>query len=67
MRLGNLLPLLPGILILAVGLIFYFSGDGYFRYMCQDPDHFDNPSCLPPACIAAEVCTYMLIDLGETQ
>jgi hypothetical protein len=67
MRLGNFLIFLPGIVILAVGLIFYLAGDGHFRYFCQDPDNFERPSCIPPACIAAEVCTFMLIDLGETQ
>ena len=59
--------LLPALILLAVGVAFYLSGDGHFRYFCQDPDNFEYPSCIPPACIAAEVCTYMLIDLGETQ
>ena len=63
----SLLTLLPAILIIAAGVIFYISGDGYYRYPCQDPDNFDNPACQRPACIAAEDCTDMLIDLGETQ
>ena len=63
----GLLPLLPIIIILLVGVVFYFAGDGHYRYFCQDPLNFEHPSCLPPACIAAEVCTYMLIDLGDTQ
>ena len=63
----SLLPLLPAILIVAVGAAFYLSGDGSYRYPCQDPANFYNPSCQPPACLAAEVCTYMLIDLGETE
>ena len=63
----NLLPILPIIILLVVGALFYLSGDGHFRYFCQNPDNFEYPSCLPPACIAAEICTYMLIDLGETQ
>ena len=63
----SLLPLLPAILIVAVGAAFYLSGDSSYRYFCQDPDNFEHPSCIPPACLAAEVCTYMLIDLGETE
>jgi len=63
----SLLTLLPAILIVAVGAAFYLSGDGYYRYPCQDPENFTNPECQPPACLAAEDCTNMLIDLGETQ
>lgn len=63
----NILPLLPIIIFLTVAIVFYLSGDGHYRYSCQDPANFEHPSCIPPACIAAEVCTYMLIDLGETQ
>lgn len=61
------LTLLPAILIVAVCIAFYLSGDGYYRYPCQDPENFTNPECQPPACLAAEDCTNMLIDLGETQ
>lgn len=63
----NLLPVLPIAIALLVGVAFYLSGDGHFRYPCQDPANFEHPSCLPPACLAAEVCTNMLIDLGETE
>ena len=63
----GLLTLLPAILIAAVGAAFYLSGDGSYRYPCQDPENFDTPACQRPACIAAEDCTDMLIDLGETQ
>ena len=63
----SLLTLLPAILIVAVGAAFYLSGDGSYRYPCQDPENFDTPACQRPACIAAEDCTDMLIDLGETQ
>jgi len=64
---SGLLTLLPAILIVAVIVAFYVSGDGYYRYPCQDPANFTNPECQPPACLAAEDCTNMLIDLGETQ
>jgi hypothetical protein len=61
------ITLLPPALILAAGLVFYLAGDGGYRYPCQDPANFTNPSCHPPACLAAEDCTSMLIDLGDTQ
>jgi len=63
----SLLTLLPAILIIAAGVVFYISGDGYYRYPCQDPANFTNPSCHRPSCLAAEDCTDMLIDIGETQ
>lgn len=63
----SLLTLLPAIIIVAVGAAFYLSGDGSYRYPCQDPANFTNPSCQRPSCLAAEDCTDMLIDLGETE
>lgn len=51
----------------SVVTIFWLSGDGLYRYPCQDPTNFTNPSCQPPACIAAETCTNMLINLEETE
>ncbi len=64
---AGLLPLLPVAVIVLVAAAFYLSGDGSYRYPCQDPSNFTNPSCQRPACIAAETCTDMLIDLGENQ
>ena len=63
----SLLTLLPAIVVVAVGAAFYLSGDGSYRYPCQDPANFTNPSCHRPACLAAEDCTDMLINLGETE
>jgi hypothetical protein len=63
----SLLPLLPVAVIVLVATAFHLSGDGSYRYPCQDPSNFTNPSCQRPACIAAETCTDMLIDLGETK
>jgi hypothetical protein len=62
---NSLLALLPGAIIFAVMAAFYFSGDGSFRYPCQDPSNFTNPMCLPPNCLAAEDCTSMVLNLGE--
>ena len=59
--------LFPYALIAIAATVFLMSGDGRYRYPCQDPLNFDNPSCSPPACIASETCTDMLIDLGDTQ
>jgi hypothetical protein len=63
----SLLTLLPAIIIALVAVMFYMAGDGSYRYPCQDPSNFTNPSCHPPACLAAEYCTDMLINLGETE
>jgi hypothetical protein len=63
----NIMTLLPAVIIAAVAVAFYMSGDGSYRYPCQDPSNFTNPSCQPPACLAAEDCTDMLIDLGDHQ
>jgi hypothetical protein len=59
--------LFPWALISCAVLLFYLAGDGWYRYPCQDPINFGNPSCRPPDCIASEVCTDMLIDLGDNQ
>jgi hypothetical protein len=59
--------ILPVLIIAAVAVAFYMAGDGWYRYPCQDPSNFTNPSCHPPSCLAAEYCTDMLIDLGEHQ
>jgi hypothetical protein len=59
--------MLPGVLIVGAMLLFYLAGDGWYRYPCQDPANFNNPSCHRPDCLAAEDCTDMLIDLGDKQ
>ena len=61
------ITLLPWVIISSAALLFYLAGDGFYRYPCQNPSNFSNPNCHPPACLAAEDCTEMLIDLGETQ
>jgi hypothetical protein len=59
------ITLLPAIIIAGVLIAFYAAGDGSYRYPCQDPANFTNPSCHPPACLAAEYCTSMVLNLGE--
>jgi len=59
------ITMLPALIVVAVAVAFYMAGDGSYRYPCQDPANFTNPSCQPPACLAAEYCTSMVLNLGE--
>ena len=59
------ITMLPALIVAAVAVAFYMAGDGSYRYPCQDPANFTNPSCQPPACLAAEYCTSMVLNLGE--
>lgn len=47
--------------ILALGLILYLSGDGFYRYPCQDPENWGKPECLPPLCKANMTCTDQVV------
>lgn len=50
--------------LLAVFGLAMISGCGYdgsYRYPCQDPSMFDDPSCNPPICEADGTCTKYLI------
>ena len=49
--------------IAAIIAIFYVSGDGFYRYPCQDPDNWMKPECQPPICTATKDCPQDL--LGE--
>jgi hypothetical protein len=40
----------------ALAGIFYLSGDGWFRYPCQDPLNRDTVQCKPPICSATRTC-----------
>ena len=51
-------------LISAVIGIAYVSGDGRYRYPCQDPDNWQNAECQPPICTATKQCPQDL--LGAT-
>lgn len=50
---------LIGALILAA--VLYFSGDGFYRYPCQDPDNWGLPECDPPLCLADMTCTGQVV------
>ena len=40
----------------AIGLMFWFSGDGWYRYPCQDPANWETPPCKPPICLRTKNC-----------
>lgn len=42
--------------IAVVAVIFYLSGDGFYRYPCQDPDNWTAAECQPPICTATRTC-----------
>jgi hypothetical protein len=41
--------------------VFYVSGDGFYRYPCQDPLNWTDPSCQPPVCSANKTCPADLV------
>lgn len=45
-------------------MLFRTSGDGFYRYPCQDPEMWSQPQCQPPACEATGTCTDYLIERG---
>lgn len=57
----------PWIVLAIAAILFLISGDGWYRYPCQDPINFADTSCHPPDCIASETCTDMLINLRGSQ
>jgi len=42
--------------IAALGAIFYLSGDGFYRYPCQDPVNWTALECTPPICLRTGMC-----------
>lgn len=45
----------------AFGYMISKTGDGFYRYPCQDPAMWENPQCKPPLCEASGTCTDYLI------
>jgi len=41
--------------------VFVVSGDGRYRYHCQDPLNWSEPSCQPPICSANKTCPHQLM------
>lgn len=40
----------------AIGAVVFLSGDGFYRYPCQDPANWDNIECKPPICLRTKNC-----------
>jgi hypothetical protein len=40
----------------AVAVVFYLSGDGFYRYPCQDPANWSALECTPPICLRTGMC-----------
>lgn len=38
-------------------MIFVFSGEGFYRYPCQDPRNWETPECTPPICTQLRMCS----------
>lgn len=50
----------------AVAGVFYVSGDGFYRYPCQDPANWAALECTPPICTRTGMCADHLTG-GATQ
>lgn len=55
----------------AIALVVAASGcgyDGHYRYECQDPENWEDPTCNPPVCLVDNMCTEVLLgfDPNET-
>lgn len=44
-----------------IAAVLYLSGDGFYRYPCQDPMNWTEPACQPPVCNANKTCPSDLI------
>ena len=42
-------------------ILFLTACDQRYRYYCQDPDHWGEKPCKPPACVVTETCPDVLI------
>jgi hypothetical protein len=48
-----------------VTAVIYFSGDGFYRYPCQDPANWSSPECQPPICLRTKNCASDLTGASE--
>ncbi len=44
------------VFVVAVAAVIYVSGDGFYRYKCQDPANWTTAECQPPICTATKTC-----------
>jgi hypothetical protein len=54
-----------GLFAAIVAAIFWFSGDGFYRYECQDPVNWDAIECKPPICLRTKNCATDLTGVSE--
>ncbi len=54
-----------GLFAAAIAAIFWFSGDGFYRYPCQDPVNWDAIECKPPICLRTKNCATDLTGVSE--
>jgi hypothetical protein len=54
-----------GLFAAIVVAIFWFSGDGFYRYKCQDPVNWDAIECKPPICLRTKNCATDLTGVSE--
>jgi len=47
--------------LLAIAAVFYVSGDGFYRYPCQNPENWTSAGCQPPICSANKTCPHDLM------
>jgi len=51
--------------VAAVLAVFYLSGDGFYRYPCQDPANWSALECTPPICTRTGMCATDLTGASE--
>lgn len=56
---------LPFVFVVFIVTVFILSGDGFYRYSCQDPENWRNKECNPPSCVADGTCTKYLITIEQ--
>jgi len=45
--------------------ILWLSGDGFYRYPCQDPENWTALECTPPICVRTKNCATDLTGVSE--
>lgn len=61
----NLENLIWAVAAAAVTAVIYFSGDGFYRYPCQDPENWAALECTPPICLRTGMCATDLTGASE--
>ncbi len=48
-----------------IAAVFYLSGDGFYRYPCQDPANWSALECTPPICLRTGMCSDTLTGASQ--